>query len=307
MGKAQPLLPERLPPHARLMVPVLAAVGGSGRSVVAALLADALAAHGDTVLLDTVPRLTSPWPDWTAARPGEGLAALPPGRPAGRLQARTAAATVPAGGRHPWQVMTDHQPWHTAPLVLPDAPEAWHQLTATGGWQIAVADTGHPLTHDLITARHTTAPALSTRWCALPCALPVLCAAATGHGAAALQTAVMAGEADGLPWARTTIALTATADGRLPAPIRAAVTMLQPKVGAVVHIPFDERIRSHGLRDPARLKPRTLAAGHRLAEAVLASAHQSWGTPLPPAAAPAAYTEGPTHRGPAPDAADVPR
>ncbi|MEU2854576.1 hypothetical protein [Streptomyces syringium] len=200
-------------------------------------------------------------------------------------------------GLHPWQVMTDHLPWHSAPLPLPEAPEAWHQLAALGGWQAVVADTVHAFTQDVMFSRHAGSAGLSARWCSLPCAVPVLCAAATGDGMAALQTAVMAAEADGLPLARIVVALVATGEGRLSAPVKAGATMLQPKVASIVHVPHDERIRSHGLRDLTRLKTRTLAAGRQLAEAVLSSAHASWGETLPPAAVPAAYTEGTTHRG----------
>ncbi|UQI49658.1 hypothetical protein M1P56_35290 (plasmid) [Streptomyces sp. HU2014] len=297
--------PERLEPGVRLTAPVLGPTGGGGRSVVAGLLADALAPHGETVLLDAAPRLISPWPTW-AATAGEGLAGLPPDRPASQAQARAAAAAAAASGPHPWHVMTDHLPWHTAPLALPEAPEAWYQLAALGAWQAAVADTAHPFTHDVMASRHTGTQGLSARWCSLPCAVPVLSAPATGQGMAALQTAVLAAEAEGLPLARTTVALVATSDGRLPASVKAGATMLQPKIGALVHVPYDERIRSHGLRDASRLKPRTLAAGRQLAQAVLFSAHRSWGETLPHAAVPAAYTEGTTHRGLAPQAADHP-
>ncbi|MEV8476181.1 hypothetical protein [Streptomyces sp. NPDC051173] len=283
----------------------MAAAGGNGRSAVAGLLADAFALQGETVLLDTVPRLASPWPGWIATA-GEGLAALPPDRPATRPQARAAAAVAAASGTHPWQVMTDHLPWHVAPLALPDAPEAWHQLAALGGWQAVIADTEHRFTQDVMTSRHTGTAGLGARWCSLPCAVPVLCAAATGEGMAALQTAVMAAEAEGLPLARMVVAVVAMSEGRLPAPVKAGATMLQPKVGSIVQVPYDERIRSHGLRDAARLKPRTLAAGRQLAAAVLSSAHTSWGETLPHAAVPAAYTEGITHRGLAPQAADHP-
>ncbi|MBZ6475885.1 hypothetical protein [Streptomyces griseocarneus] len=284
----------------------MGAIGGSGRSVVAGLLADAFAASGETVLLDLAPRLTSPWPRWTPGTTG-GLAALPPDQPASRSQARAAAATAASsGGLAAWQVLTDHLPWHAPPLVLPDEPEAWEQLAAIGGWQAVVIDTPHPFTHDVMTAHHTGIAGLSARWCSLPCAVPVLCAAATGDGIAELQTAVLAAEAAGLPLARIVVALVAIGDGRLPAPVKAGATMLQPKVGAIIHVPYDERIRSHGLSNAARLKPRTLAAGRELAEAALSSAHASWGQTLPHAAVPAAYTEGTTYRGLA-HVADHPR
>ncbi|WP_229891009.1 hypothetical protein [Streptomyces mashuensis] len=87
---------------------------------------------------------------------------------------------------------------------------------------------------------------------------------------------------------RTVVALVATGDGRWPAQVRAAETMLQARVGAVIGVPYDPQIRSTGMAQPGRLKPRTLAAASELVRAVLAAAHATWGEPLPPAAVPAA-------------------
>ncbi|MGK5639592.1 hypothetical protein ACSNOK_14970 [Streptomyces sp. URMC 126] len=98
--------------------------------------------------------------------------------------------------------------------------------------------------------------------------MPVICMAAAGEGVGALQTAVMAVEAEGLPPARMA-AVAALGDGRLPRPVKATTTMLQGELAARVNVSFDERIRSHGLRDTSRLKSRTTAAGSQLAAAVL--------------------------------------
>ncbi|TVL90655.1 hypothetical protein CD790_21325 [Streptomyces sp. SAJ15] len=97
----------------------------------------------------------------------------------------------------------------------------------------------------------------------------------------------MAAGAEGLPVQRMVVALTATSDGRLPAPVQAAVAMLRDRVGAVVTIPFDPHIRTHGLAQATRLKARTLQAGAELVRSVLASVHATWGEPLPPAPVPA--------------------
>ncbi|WP_252100442.1 hypothetical protein [Streptomyces malaysiensis] len=259
-------------------------------------MADALASHGTTVVLDTLPRLSSPWSGWTTS-PGAGLASIPPDQPVYAGHVRAAAGSGPASGTWSWQVMTDHRRWDTAPLPLPDAPEAWYQLAAIGGWQAVVVDTGHHAAHDIVSSRHAGQAGISARWCSLPYAVPVLCAPATSDGVAALQTAVMAAEADGMPLQRTIVALVGVGEGRWPAPVKAAATMLDPKVGALIQVPYDPWIRAHGLRDAARLKPRTRTAGRDLVRAALSLAHTTWGEPLPPAAVPAPLLEGTPSRG----------
>ncbi|MGA5643350.1 hypothetical protein ACPCTN_31990 [Streptomyces cinereoruber] len=211
---------------------------------------------------------------------------MPPDQPFTRAQVRTAASrSVGPGGE--WAVLTDHREWHHGPLDLPTEPAAWYQLAAGGGWRAAVADTSHPIAHDIVTARTQHLPGLTAGWCSLPFAVPVLCAPATGPGVAALQTAVKAASAEGLPLQRMVVALTATGEGRLPAAVKAAATMLQSQVSAVLTVPFDPHIRSHGMSQANRLSRRTAEAGSALVTAVLASAHRSWGDPLPPAATPA--------------------
>ncbi|MFE7757910.1 hypothetical protein [Streptomyces sp. NPDC057429] len=272
----------------RLVTPVMAATGGSGRSTVADLLAERMAAAGaDTVVLDTAPRLSSPWPSWTVGQEAGGLAALPPDRPLTRSQVRRAAAVRPGTGSTPgWQVLTDGRDWHSPPLVLPHAPAAWLQLAAIGGWQCVVADTPHPVSHDILDSRCAGRIGRTRSWCELPYAVPVLCASATAGGVQALQQAVMALHADGMPLQRTLVVLTAQTDGRLPAVVRAGATMLSARAAAVVHLPYDPHIRAHGLRTVSRLGSRTRHAAGLLSQEVLAAAGASWGTPLPDAPRP---------------------
>lgn len=279
----------RLPDDARLIVPVLAATGGSGRSTVANLLACALAPAGRTVVLDIAPRLSSPWPGWAGQTNG-GLAALPTDRPLSRRHAEQAAAARPGLNGSTWHVLTDSREWHSAPLVLPDEPAAWNQLAAIGHWQSVVVDTSHPIAHDVLAARCEGRPGLTRGWCDLPFAVPVICAAATAGGVQALQQAVMAMHAEGLPLQRAVIVLVGTADGRAPATVRAAATMLEPRTHRVVHLPHDPTIRAHGLREPTRLRSRTATAAATLASAVLGAAQTAWGDPLPPAPRPRAIS-----------------
>ncbi|WP_371801575.1 hypothetical protein OHA38_43445 (plasmid) [Streptomyces sp. NBC_01732] len=184
-------------------------------------------------------------------------------------------------------MLTDHQEWSSPSLPLPWNPAAWYQLAAAGGWQAVVADTAYSMAQDIVTARCEGSVGLTAAWCALPFSVPVLCATATGPGIQALQTAVKAAAAEGLPLQRMVVALVATSAGRLPAPVRAAATMLQSRVSAVVSVPYEQRIRTYGLTDADRLKSGAVDAGFDLAHAVLASAVSVWGEPLPPAPAPA--------------------
>lgn len=271
----------------RLVAPVLSAVGGSGRSIVANLLACAMAPVGSTVVLDTAPRMSSPWPGWVADAPSGGLATLPADLPLSTEHVRQAASWRAGLEGSSWQVLTDSRDWHAPPLVLPSEPAAWHQLSAIGGWQVVVADTSHPMAHDVLAARCEGRPGQTRGWSELPYAVPVLCAAATAGGVQALQQAAMALSAEGLPLQRAVIALVATAEGRTPPVVRAAATMLGPRTAAVVHLPYDPVIRAHGLGAPARLRPRTREAAAQLAAAVLAAARGTWGDPLPHAPRPA--------------------
>ncbi|WP_405668968.1 hypothetical protein [Streptomyces sp. NBC_00055] len=277
-----------LPAGSRLVLPVMAATGGSGRSTVADLLAGAMTAAGSgTVVLDIAPRLSSPWPSWTAGQEAGGLAALPPDRPLTRSQVQKAAARRSAGRGTGWQVLTDGRDWHSPPLALPQDPAAWLQLAAIGGWQTAIADTTHPVAHDILDARCARRIGQTRAWCELPYAVPVLCAAATASGVQALQQAMMALHADGMPLQRTVAVLVAQTDGRLPAVVRAGATMLTSRTAAVVHLPHDPHIRAHGLRTASRLRSRTRQAARSLAQAVLTAAGATWGMPLPEAPRPA--------------------
>ncbi|MCU4750302.1 hypothetical protein [Streptomyces sp. G-5] len=261
--------------------------GGSGRSVTAGLLAWGLSLRSRTAVLDTGRRSTSPWPQWTAPRPG--LAALPADQPLSRGQVLAATSQVAGPAHHgggQWDVLTDHGGWSDPLLSLPEDPAAWYQLAAIGGWQSAVVDTTYAATDDLLTSRSGGSHSRISTWYRLPTSVPVWCAAATGAGVAALQSAVNVALAAGLPLHRSVIALVETGEGRMPARVRAAHTMLAPRVHAVVTVPFDAHIRSHGLADAVRIKTKTQRAATALTEAVVDAAQTEFGDPLPPAPQP---------------------
>lgn len=285
VGK-QPVSVPTLPAGARLLVPVMAATGGSGRTTVVSLLAGGLAASGSAVVLDLAPRLSSPWPVRVAEQRVGGLAALPPDQPLTRSAVQQACAVNAGANGGRWQVLSDGREWHMQPLALPEPPAAWYQLAAIGGWQAVIADTVHPLAHDILAARCAGELGQTRGWYELPYSVPVLCAAATADGIQALQQAVMALHAEGLPLNRTVVVLVATGDGRPPAPVRAGATMLTARTAAVVHLPYDPHIRAHGLM-AARLRTRTRQAAAQITGAVLAAAHTAWGQPLPDAPQPA--------------------
>ncbi|WP_323378517.1 hypothetical protein [Streptomyces smaragdinus] len=269
-----------------MFVPVLGPAGGCGRSVVAGLLGAGLASYGSAVVLDTGLRWSSPWPNWAAA-PGGGLVAIPPQRAASGAQVVAASSRCTGLDGADFAVLTDHQAWGSAPLSLPEDPWAWYQLAAAGGWQVAVADTSYAVADEVVFARSTRTAGVTSRWCGLPCALPVLCMPATTDGAQLVQGALMAASAEGLPVARMTVAVVSAAPGAAPAPVKAAVTMLEPRVAAVVEVPFDPHVRAYGLREMERLKARTRRAAAALAGAVMGAARESFGDPLPAAPRPA--------------------
>ncbi|MCB5181949.1 hypothetical protein [Streptomyces antimicrobicus] len=272
--------PVALPADARLVVPLMAATGGTGRSTLACLLAAELAAAGGTVVMDLGARPVSPWPRWAPG--GAGLAAVPADRPHARAAIRAAAAR-----RGPVDVLTDAREWHAPPLRLPAEPAAWYQLGAAGGWQLLVADTAHPVAHDVLAGYRTGGRGLTRAWCELPFAVPVLCAAATAEGVRTLQRAVTAMGAAGLPLRRTVAVLVAVDSGRGPAAVRAAAEELADRLYDVQELPHDPAIRAHGLAGGARPRGRTRRAAARIAEAVLEAARTTWGEDLPPAPVPA--------------------
>ncbi|MFE9393576.1 hypothetical protein [Streptomyces sp. NPDC006784] len=267
----------------------MAATGGSGRSTVSFLLAHGLAAAGSTVVLDTAARLASPWPIWTKNQRAEGLVALPPDRPLSASYVRSCAADMPGPEQADWQVLTDGREWHASPLSLPADPAAWYQLAAMGGWQAVLADTAHSVPHDILSSRYEGSRGQTRGWYDLPYSVPVLCAAATADGVQALQRTAMTLHAEGMPLQRSVAVLVATADGRPPGAVRAAVTMLTSQAGAVLTVQHDPQIRAHGLRNPAKLSQRGQQMAVLLAGAVLSVAGKTWGDPLPTARRPAAF------------------
>ncbi|MFC5888740.1 hypothetical protein [Kitasatospora aburaviensis] len=257
---------------ARLTVPVLGATSGGGRTTVALLAAVGLARLAPTVVLDTAPVPSSPWRRWPLVG-GEGLASIPHDQPVRTSQVQSAAV---AGLDGRLQVLTDRRPWPEAPLPLPAAPAAWQSLARMGGWQVGVADTDLVLCDDLVAGR-AMGSSRSAQWLLLDGAAPVLCAAASRDGLEAVAVSVAAAESERLPLQRCVLAVTGLAGGSLPRQCKAVLTMLAPRVGAVVQVPHCPDWRAHGLRDPSGLSRRFTAAADSLAAVLVDLAERSWG------------------------------
>jgi hypothetical protein len=83
-------------------------------------------------------------------------------------------------------------------------------------------------------------------WLCRPGATPVLCAPASTRGVEDAQSLVTLLERLGLPAHRVTVAVVAVASGRVPRRVLAGLTLLQPRVAAVLRVPHDPWIRATG-------------------------------------------------------------
>jgi hypothetical protein len=243
-----------LPTEVNVAVPVMAAVGGSGRSTVAGLTAAGLTAGGVPVLLvDTNDVAESPWLAWIDQH-GDGTAALLARRYADQGAVRHATSTwTPAGV--PVPVLCDTRPAGSAPLPRPVSPEWWCRLIVTGGWQAGVIDLALAMGSQLQAARHLTGragPPELVRWLAAPGSVPVLCTPSSGAGVAATTTAVDLVERAGLDTARLLVAVVDVAGPRVPGRVTAQVGLLADRVGGLVRVPYEARVRAAGLQGFAR-------------------------------------------------------
>lgn len=263
MGRRHEAAELKLPEHVRLLVPVLAAGGGQGRSTVAALLAAEFArATSTSIIFDTVPRALSPWHGWVS-RQGGGLESIPPDRPLTAQQTLDAASTCTAGDTS-WQVLTSHQPWGSAPLRLPDEPAAWNQLANIGGWATVTVDTGYSVLEDLDYARFTGAPSRTAGW--MTARSVVLCVDQSAQSVERAQAVIDLAESDSLPVNRIILVVTARSARGEPRAASAGLTMLAPRVHAIVRMPYDQAINAFGIKKYDRVGNRTRATGRQICE-----------------------------------------
>jgi hypothetical protein len=281
------VLPER-----GLVVPVLAATGGAGRSTVCHLLAARFATDARTWVFDTAPGQASPWPGWWT-RPG--TAALPTTGTPTAQQVFAAAGAVNTGTGAEFSVLPA-QPERvgddngTQQIEQVDQVEQV-RLLRTVSARVSLVDTSTPLLAALASddARSTGCPGRNDAldWLTAPSAVPVLCLPASAKGVADALTTVTALEQHGLPASHLHVAVVGIAASDLPRRVLAGLTLLQPRVATVVRLPHDSRLR-------ASSRPHTPPASSRLPEAIENLASLLGASTGPPSASPRVPAPAPT-------------
>ncbi|GAA4985182.1 hypothetical protein [Actinopolymorpha pittospori] len=280
-----------LPHGVRALVPVFAASGGSGRSTLAGLLAQALAPTTRTVLVDTSPRAASPWADWlgvgVARDEAVGLPGVlsPPGRPLDLAALETAVVRrgVPLGrlrkddlpdmgtdaaGGPGYDVLADVRPWTRPPVSVPDDPRWYAQLLQTGGWFAGVVDTAVPLAAAHVAARNAARPSVLDLWARRTDAVPVLVTAATGFGATALARLVTVLAQDGLPIDRMIAVVVNVAGTDPPKWMQGELDTVRGRLAALVRVPYDKAIRADGLARLGDVGAATMQAAQQIVREV---------------------------------------
>jgi hypothetical protein len=274
-----------------LVVPVMSAAGGAGRSTVAALLAAALHQYTSdsrgraVAVCDTKPRSASPWPGWldhAAERGTSWLSECAADAQQFAIEVRRSTSAIDTDAGRPIWVLTD-----TGPLSAGFSgsdPGPWFWAPALRYLRAAVID-GDCL-EGFRLARHYVGgePGTASAWMALPSARTAgLWVTDTSPvGLSRTLEAMTAAESCGLAMQQVVVAVN-DAHGHGWAPrSRSRRTLLADRVGAIVEISHDPELR-RGDRPaaiPERLAQRDVTA---LVEAVLAAA----GRPVAsPAAAP---------------------
>jgi hypothetical protein len=246
-------------PAQRLVVPVLAATGGAGRSTVCHLLASRFATLARTLVLDAAPGLASPWQGWLT-RPG--TAPLPPGVTPTAQQVYAAAGTVHTGRGAEFSVLPGPQ---QPPVAAHRLQVDQARLLRTVSARVSLVDTTTAVLADLagddISSTGRTARADAVDWLIVPGAVSVLCVPASSKGVADALATVTAVEERGLAATQLHVAVVGIAASDMPRRVLAGLTLLQPRVGTVVRIPHDPRLR-------ATSRPDASVASSRLGDAI---------------------------------------
>lgn len=239
----------------RLVVPVVSATGGAGRSTVAEGLSRALTDQvGAVAVADCSPRGLSPWRARVAEPCGGGLAAL--GTAWDRIDDGTARLLAGAvsylAGDELVHVYTDTapaaggEPGGRRLLAFPPEPRAWQTLLAT--YRGIVVDTPAGVTTDVLYATGRGRTPYLPKWfeCGAD-AVAVLTTTADARAAAAALEAVTALEGLSLPTERLVVAVVNLAPGGVPRRVRSRLALLEGRVGAVVELPYDPALRAEGV------------------------------------------------------------
>ena len=255
--------PLPFPTGASLLVPVLGTAGASGRSTVAGLLAAALAPSARVAVFDAAWPVFSPWSSWVRKQ-GPGLSTFGHGvhRPAAELHS-SASVQVTNGDR-----------WHVLSLAAnpsessPPTPDQWAGYARTGGWPVAIIDTGHSALLDLSDVADPVWSSTAA-WMSDQPSTPVLAVPATGQALAGAHAFVTAAERWGTGPRRLNVALVDVSSARPPRQVLVASTLLAGRVGSVTRIPYDPAIQGSGLQFPERISASTQRAARTLARILI--------------------------------------
>ncbi len=215
---------------------VLSPSGGAGASTLACLLADYAQRLSLTLVLDQGARIMSPWPGW-AARPGDGISGLASVEP----RALTAATSRLFPDSTRVELLTDTRVRDAEPKA-PHPLAWWEAVLATTSHRQVVVDTGAAALPTLLRDRHGDEPSDLLRMLTDPRCVPVLVVPVSARGlddalmAVTLLDQLTSGTQD------LTVAVVAVSCATLPRSVRARLTLLMDRVGAVIHVPHERRL-----------------------------------------------------------------
>jgi hypothetical protein len=270
-----------------LVVPVLSAAGGVGRSTVAAQLAVALSlqttdsANRAVAICDCRPRGASPWPGWLdhTAEHGTGWLAGTPAEQLGREVRRSISAIDLAEGQPLW-VLTDTGPLAPRFTGADAGPAFWQPVLRYLRAAVIDADPleGFRLTRQRAGGEKSTAAA----WMALPSArtAAVWVTDTSPAGLARTLQAMTDAESCGLPMSQVVVAISDCHGHGWQARSRSRRTLLADRVSAIVELNHDAALRRDDwpCARPEQLSRNDVGA---LVTAVLTAADSATASPLP--------------------------
>lgn len=268
-----------------LVVPVMSASGGVGRSTVAALLAASLhhrtadSGNRAVAVCDTGPRCASPWPGWLDHSAERGTSSLTErdAEQFGREMRRSTSAIDLADDRPLW-VLTD-----TGPLVptfdgADPGPLTW--APALRYLRASVIDADSLEGFRLVRQQAGGEPSTAARWLAFARArtAAVWVTDPSPQGLSRTLEAMTAAESCGLPMHKLVVAVNDCRGHGWAARSRSRRTLLADRVGAIVDIGHDGALRRDDwpCRQPGQVSRRDVAV---LVNAVLRAADRPVANP----------------------------
>jgi hypothetical protein len=233
-----------------LVVPVLSAAGGVGRSTVAAQLGVALSlrttdkANRAVAICDCRPRGASPWPGWLdhTAEHGTSWLTGSPAEEFGREMRRSTSAIDVTDGQPLW-VLTDTGPLAPGFTGAGTGPATWQPVLRYLRAAVIDADPleGFRLARQRAGGEASTAAA----WMALPSArtAAVWVTDTSAAGLARTLEAMTDAESCGLPMSQVVVAISDSHGYGWPARSRSRRTLLADRVSAIVELSHDAALR----------------------------------------------------------------